>query len=230
MSSFDRVDPHILLADTNALCIAGLIQAVRRSFSEAIVSVAMSRDGVTDHLSGPNPPVLLLLDGALPGLGGAEGIRRLIAMSSSLAVILVAKSPDVVQVKEVASAAGIRDCLTGTEQDHEITAMIRGAVKTQLDDTPRWKTVRAGEDRYGEPRLQRLTCRQMDIVRMLASGMSNRQIGSILGICEGTVKAHLLSAYRQMGARNRIEAVRVLQSQGIGRRSPDWEPSVELGR
>ena len=52
-----------------------------------------------------------------------------------------------------------------------------------------------------------LTARQMDVVRLLARGMSNKAIARELGVSEGTVKVHLLAVFRVLDVRNRTSAV-----------------------
>ena len=56
-----------------------------------------------------------------------------------------------------------------------------------------------------------LTERQMDVVRLLARGLSNKAIARELGVSEGTVKVHLLAVFRMLGVRNRTSAVLAAQ-------------------
>lgn len=53
----------------------------------------------------------------------------------------------------------------------------------------------------------KLSARHLDILRCLANGLTDAQIGAQLGIAGGTVAAHLVEIYRRMGARNRPHAV-----------------------
>jgi DNA-binding NarL/FixJ family response regulator len=52
-----------------------------------------------------------------------------------------------------------------------------------------------------------LTERQMDVVRLLARGLSNKGIARELGVSEGTIKVHLLAVFRALDVRNRTSAV-----------------------
>jgi two-component system, NarL family, nitrate/nitrite response regulator NarL len=56
-----------------------------------------------------------------------------------------------------------------------------------------------------------LTVRQLDVVRLLARGLSNKAIARDLGVSEGTVKVHLLAAFRVLDVRNRTAAVLAAQ-------------------
>ncbi|WP_206956727.1 helix-turn-helix transcriptional regulator [Trinickia acidisoli] len=58
----------------------------------------------------------------------------------------------------------------------------------------------------GERRLDRLTPRQLEVLRLLAEGKSNKQICRALNVAEGTIKNHLYALFRQIGVSNRTEA------------------------
>jgi two-component system nitrate/nitrite response regulator NarL len=60
-----------------------------------------------------------------------------------------------------------------------------------------------------------LTTRELEIVRMVAAGLRNRDIGQQLGISEGTVKIHLHNAYEKLGVGGRVELVLYLQDKGF---------------
>ncbi len=53
----------------------------------------------------------------------------------------------------------------------------------------------------------KFTSRQLDVLRQLKQGRSNKEIARELGLSEGTVKIHLAAIFRLLGARNRTEAV-----------------------
>ena len=61
-----------------------------------------------------------------------------------------------------------------------------------------------------------LTPRQTDVLRQLARGGTVRQIGSKLGLSEGTVKTHLSAIYRAFGVTNRTEALLAAHRAGFG--------------
>jgi DNA-binding NarL/FixJ family response regulator len=60
-----------------------------------------------------------------------------------------------------------------------------------------------------------LTARQMQVVREMAKGQSNRQIGEALQVTEGTVKLHIASIFRLLKVNNRTEAVLVIQKMSL---------------
>ena len=60
-----------------------------------------------------------------------------------------------------------------------------------------------------------LTPRELDCIEHLVSGSPNREIAARLAISAITVKLHLVSAFKKMGARNRSDAVRIAMLQGV---------------
>ena len=62
---------------------------------------------------------------------------------------------------------------------------------------------------------QALTARQLQVLREMAKGLSNRQIGEVLQVTEGTVKLHVTSIFRLLRVNNRTEAVLVIQKMGL---------------
>jgi DNA-binding NarL/FixJ family response regulator len=70
------------------------------------------------------------------------------------------------------------------------------------------------QPRIGRPP-QRLTGRQYDVLRHLERGRSTKEIARRLGLSVGTIKVHLASIYRTLGARNRVEAAMKASEAGI---------------
>jgi DNA-binding NarL/FixJ family response regulator len=69
--------------------------------------------------------------------------------------------------------------------------------------------------RPAPPAAQQVTPRQMDVLRLLAEGASNKAIAATLGLSEKTVKAHLASLFRTLNVGNRTQAIAVARSYGI---------------
>lgn len=63
--------------------------------------------------------------------------------------------------------------------------------------------------------LEPLTRREMQVLELLADGMSNKAIGSRLGISDETVKFHLVAIFGKLGASNRTDAVRLALRRGL---------------
>jgi DNA-binding CsgD family transcriptional regulator len=64
------------------------------------------------------------------------------------------------------------------------------------------------DGRERQPLPHPLTARELEVLALVAAGMSTPDIARELGISPGTVKTHLTSTYRKLGVRNRVQAVR----------------------
>lgn len=69
-----------------------------------------------------------------------------------------------------------------------------------------------------------LSPRQLDVLRLLGEGLSNKQIGRLLGITDGTVKQHIQCVLEELGAVNRLQAVIYAYRRGI--LSPESDPAA----
>jgi DNA-binding CsgD family transcriptional regulator len=66
-----------------------------------------------------------------------------------------------------------------------------------------------------DPKLNELTRRELEILRLVAEGLTNAQLARMLWLSEQTVKFHLSNVYRKLGVANRTEASRWAQVHGV---------------
>jgi DNA-binding NarL/FixJ family response regulator len=124
--------------------------------------------------------------------------------------------------------------LTTYDSDSDILPAVEiGATGYLLKDTPReelFKAIRAAAqgkpmltssiaarlmERMRSPTVEALTNREIDVLKLVAKGASNRQIASQLSITEATVKSHLIRIYGKLGVEDRTAAVTKALEQGI---------------
>lgn len=129
-------------------------------------------------------PCCLVLDVSLPDLNGLE-LQKLIASErSDMPIIFITGHGDVPMTVQ-AMKAGAVEFLTKPFDDEVLLTAIRHAIERSaavLDDQAELMTLRASYDS--------LTPREQEVMRLVVSGMLNKQIGLKLGISEITVKAH----------------------------------------
>jgi DNA-binding NarL/FixJ family response regulator len=194
-----RAADHPLMRAALASSLTGVEPGVR--FVEASdVGSTMS------VVSSEPPPDLLLMDLHMPGADGVAGVRSVRARAPHVPLAVVSADDDPQIVSELL-ALGVSGFIPKTDSP----AVVANAVRLIL----------AGGT-YVPPRLVRndarptapasgLTARQMDVVRLLARGLSNKAIARELGVTEGTVKVHLLAVFRVLDVRNRTAAVLAAQ-------------------
>jgi len=160
-------------------------------------------------------PAIILLDISPPG-GGVQAARRILAAKSDVCVAMLTISERDDDVKAALDAGVCAYILKGIG-GAELVQVVRDLADGGLYVTPalaarmlRSKPLRGGAGSDGSA-IQDLTKREEDILRMLALGLSNREIGARVGLQEKTVKYYMTTVLQKLSVRNRVEAALVAQ-------------------
>jgi NarL family two-component system response regulator LiaR len=160
-------------------------------------------------LVGRERPDAVLLEFDLPGLDGASLIKRLRESYPDVVPIVLSLDHRPSRVKE-ALEAGAHAYISKAIDPIELAGEIRRALAGPIDDA-----VGVPETLKREGVAAELTEREVDILRLVAQGNSNTQIGQILFVTEQTVKFHLTNTYRKIGVANRTEAAMFAHREGL---------------
>ena len=199
---------RIMVADDHSIVRDGIISIV--AAEKDLQLVAQAGDGIKAvELVKKHPPDILLLDLRMPGRDGLEVIAEIRSLQLQTRVIV----------------------LTTFESEQDIhKALKAGARGYLLKDTPRPELLDAIRRVHGgetciPPRISQklvekmnhpeLTEREVEILRLIADGESNKAIGDKLGITEGTVKTHVKGLLKKLHAPGRTAAVREAVRQGL---------------
>lgn len=139
-------------------------------------------------------PSCLVLDLSLPDLHGLELQKRIAADRSDMPIIFLTGHGDVPSSVE-AMKGGAVEFLTKPFGADILLAAIRNAIERSREALVREAELRALRDVYAT-----LTPRQCQVMKLVVSGLLNKQVGGELGITEITVKAHRGSVMRKMKA------------------------------
>lgn len=153
---------------------------------------------------------LVLIDVNMPGMGGVEGVKRLRASHPTLPLLVCSASEDAGLVRELL-ALGVAGFIPKSDSTQVILEAVRLVLAGGTYVPARLLAAPPAPPSAGAVALDSLTPRQRDVLRLLAQGKPNKVIARELDISEATVKAHLLSVFRVLGARNRTEAVVIAQ-------------------
>ncbi len=160
---------------------------------------------------------LVLMDITLPGMSGLEAAERLIKRKPQTRVIMVTGKSDASPVRTLLSA-GINGYMTkgssSDEMNEAISTVMAGKQYLSADVARQlaMDTIR-GEDNSSP--FDRLTGRELEIVRMLLRGQRNRQISDALHISEKTVSTHRVRSYEKLGIGTTAELVRLAMRHGL---------------
>jgi FixJ family two-component response regulator len=135
-----------------------------------------------------------VLDESMPGMTGSQLHEQLVQENSHLAVIFLTARGDI-PMSVRAMKAGAVDFLTKPVKDLELMAVIRNALTNSSQLLQ--KNFELAELHQ---RLQRLTSREKEVFGHVARGMPNKQIATLLGLVEQTIKVHRGRVMAKMGA------------------------------
>ena len=147
-------------------------------------------------------PTLVLMDVRMPGLGGTEATRRLLALHPQASVLMLTVAEDVDGVARAISA-GARGYVVKDASREELAAIVVQAI-TDAAWRRQAAPVSVGAVTAAQPAL---TEREQQVLTGMSRGRSNAEIGKELYLSEDTVKTHARRLFRKHGVRARAQAV-----------------------
>jgi DNA-binding NarL/FixJ family response regulator len=212
---------RVLLCDDQSLVRSGfrmIIEArpgleVAGEAEDGLQAIQLARD--TD-------PNVILMDVRMPNLDGIEATRQIVA-GGSRARILVLTTYDADEYVYAAIQAGASGFLLKDAQPAQLVEAIRviaaGDALLAPSVTRRLLAQFARALPAGQattpPALSELTARETEVLRLLAAGLSNAELGQRLFVSEATVKSHVSSLLRKLGLRDRVQAVILAYEAGL---------------
>lgn len=212
----------VLLADDHVVVRAGTRQLIERHPDISVVGEASNGQEAVDLAANLLPDVVVM-DVRMPGMGGIEATRHIKEEYPQIAVLVLTAHDDDEYVFALLQA-GANGYLLKTAEADELVKAIRTVMSGQLALTPAvagkvvsqftsGKTlpdlVSNIEHNYGG-----LTEREMDILRLVGKGLTNKEIGRNLYISDRTVQAHLSNIFSKLDVSSRTEAVMHAVRQG----------------
>jgi len=203
-----------MLVDDHAFIRAAIIQALDGPDLEVVAEASTAEEAVDRALE--VRPDILLLDIDLPGASGLNLLRDLGPRLPDTRIVLLTVSTAQRDVTE-AMRLGAAGYLTKDMNPDALMRAVRGVLQGDLAMPRRLaaSTMRdlaeAARRRPGEGRTEgtaTLTGREDEILRMLADGLTDREIGEALSISTRTVESHVGNILRKLDARNRADAAR----------------------
>jgi FixJ family two-component response regulator len=158
-----------------------------------------------EFLDRPRPltPSCLVLDVSLPGLDGLELQKRIAAERTDMPIIFITGHGDI-PMSVGAMKAGAIEFLTKPFSDEVLLMAIRQALERSRLALTQQATMQELRDRYAS-----LTPREQDVMRLVVSGLLNKQVADELGITESTVKAHRGQVMQKMKANSLADLVKM---------------------
>jgi len=218
---------RILLVDDHALFRSGIRSLLQCYPGFTIVGEAGDgMEGVKRAIQ--FKPDVVLLDLNMPGLSGCETARMIVREMPSCQVLMLTVSEEAEDLFEALKSGACGYLLKNIEAE-TLENAIRAAAKGESVISPNMLGkllvgIRAGKSGLSSPaindarsntELETLTKRELQILRCIANGQSNKLIGRELDITESTVKIHVQNIFRKLGLTSRVQAAVYAVERGL---------------
>lgn len=199
---------RLLVVDDHFVVRMGLAGSINLEPDMVVLAEASSGPQAIEQFRKQRPDIVLM-DVNLPGGGGIEATAAICKEFPKAAIIMLSTHDGEEDVYQ-ALQAGAR------------TYLLKTAAREELMDTIR--KVHAGEraisavvgtrlaERMAHPEL---SAREIEVLKLIARGLSNKEIGSTLGIAEVTVKLHAVHLFAKLNVKDRTQATTTALQRGI---------------
>jgi two-component system NarL family response regulator len=204
---------RVLIVDDHPIVHDGVESALNRTSDVRLVASAETVEAAVPMLDRAKPDVVLL-DVRLHGTDGLAGLAALRAERPDLPVI-VFSAYDLDEYVFGALRAGARGYVLKGTPGAELAAAIRQVHGGSSYISPALASKLFEQVQPRTRGSRSLTQRELVVLRLMASGLSNRDIGGALGISERTVKFHVTAILNRLGADNRTQAVALAARRGL---------------
>jgi DNA-binding NarL/FixJ family response regulator len=198
----------VLCVDDHQIVREGIVAIIgRQSDMEVTGTAANGLQAVEAFLQ--NPPDVTLMDLQLPVLSGLDAIRRIRSADAHAKIIVLTTYHGDEDVHQ-ALAAGAATYLLKEAVLDDLAGVVRAVhngARPLSDDV---RHILATRSNYGQ-----LTAREVEVIELVAQGLSNKDVGKALCITEETVKVHVRNIMDKLNAQDRTEAVTMALRRGI---------------
>jgi DNA-binding NarL/FixJ family response regulator len=203
---------RVLIVDDHALVRAGLAELLEADEEVEVVATAASGEEALEAVTQEEPDVVLM-DLSMPGIGGAEATRKLLATGTGARVVVLTSLSARERILDALDAGAIGYLLKDADPD-ELIRGVHAAARGESPLSPRaaHEVLAARNDQ--KPAVN-LSAREREVLELVGQGLPNKLIAMRLEISEKTVKAHLTQVFAQLGVTDRTQAALWLERNGL---------------
>jgi DNA-binding NarL/FixJ family response regulator len=212
---------RVLIVDDTTLMRQGIKSLLEKRENIEFVGEAASAHEATQQAEALTPDVILL-DQDMPGLDSVEAIKFIKRRMPKIEIIMLAEENDDEKSFRTLEAGATAYVLKDINPDHLVRA-IEGVCNGRTLMHPhvarrlveRFRVLSREKNGKDGLRVGGLTSRELEILLEMAKGAKNREIAQKIHVSTTTVKSHIRSIFRKIGARNRTQAVVYVLNNGL---------------
>lgn len=212
---------RILIADDHGVVREGLAVLLEAEASVEVAGIVASAEEAVKQAVALQPD-LVFMDISLPEMGGIEATRRIRTEAPDVRVLVLTVHEDKAVLREAVRVGAAGYLLKQAIKDellHAIHSVMRGELyvhpvmtRMLMSDLLQQESAAGTADRDDDPEL---SPREVDVLRLLAQGYTNRQAAERLGISVRTVEYHRANIGKKLKASGRVALVRYAEEHGI---------------
>ncbi|TMR13548.1 response regulator transcription factor [Nonomuraea turkmeniaca] len=209
---------RVLVADDQALVRAGVRMLLQAAGDMEVVGEA--EDGAEAvRLAERHLPDVILMDLRMPRVDGLEAIKRVLAARPGARIVVLTTFAEDANVYAALRAGAVGFLVKDDEPERMVDAVRRAAAGEQLLAPSVLRRVverfLTAEEQAAAPPPPGLTDRELEVLALVGTGLSNAEIAEKLHVGVTTVKTHIAAAMDKLGLRNRIQAAVVAHRTGL---------------
>jgi DNA-binding NarL/FixJ family response regulator len=210
----------VLIADDQALVRAGFRSILEAQPGISVVGEAADGRNAVD-ISLKRRPSVVLMDIQMPDVDGLEATRRILAEDDNETAVLMLTTFDLNEYVYDALRAGASGFLLKDVLPEDLIAAVRvvargdGLIAPTLTKRLIEQFIRTAPPSTPPAELAELTPREVEVLTMVARGLSNGEIAADLVLSEATVKTHVKHVLAKLGVRDRVQAVVFAYESGL---------------
>ena len=201
---------RVLLADDHAIVRNGVAQILNEERGMGVVAEAADGEQAVELFARIRPDVALV-DLRMPKLEGVQVVEQIREQFPDAAIVILT-TYDTDNDIERALRAGAKAYLVKDVSPQDLVACVRAVHAGRT-----WVSPKVAAKLVARVTNVRITRRELAVLRLLAAGNSNREIGDALGISDGTVKIHVTHLFAKLDVTSRTEAINIALRRGLVR-------------
>lgn len=208
---------NVLIVEDHPVMLEGLTGLVAQAFPGCQTQHADSFSAAQEALGSGQRIDLVLMDPGLPDLHGSAAVRAVVVACTGGPVVVVSAN-DQAQDVQMAWEAGARAFLSKAALPQDIVGSLQEVAQGKRVLLTR--RGRASPPRCDQSEALLLSERQLEVLRALCEGCSNKEVAQRLQIAEKTVKAHVGAIFDKLGVVNRTQASMLARRLGLFEEAP----------